>query len=79
MKISEVEISTTMGFIRILTDLLSDKTLGKYIVPVVPESRTFGMESSTKWASTPTRVDLSTIEYPRADHVLQGSRKRSVA
>ncbi len=44
-KISEVEISTTMGFVRILTDLLSDKTLGKYIVPIVPdESRTFGME-----------------------------------
>lgn len=39
------EISTTMGFVRILTSLLRDKNIGKNIVPVVPdESRTFGME-----------------------------------
>ncbi|TWT30445.1 Pyruvate dehydrogenase E1 component [Posidoniimonas corsicana] len=39
------ELSTTMGFVRLLTDLLRDKKIGKYIVPIVPdESRTFGME-----------------------------------
>ena len=39
------KISTTMGFVRILTSLLRDKNIGKNIVPVVPdESRTFGME-----------------------------------
>jgi pyruvate dehydrogenase E1 component len=39
------EISTTMGFVRLLGDLLRDKKIGKYIVPIVPdESRTFGME-----------------------------------
>jgi pyruvate dehydrogenase E1 component len=39
------EISTTMAFVRILTTLLRDKTLGRRIVPIVPdESRTFGME-----------------------------------
>ncbi len=39
------EISTTMAFVRILTTLLRDKTLGKKIVPIVPdEARTFGME-----------------------------------
>ena len=39
------EISTTMAFVRILTTLLRDKSLGKRIVPIVPdESRTFGME-----------------------------------
>ena len=39
------EISTTMAFVRILNVLLKDKTLGKRIVPIVPdESRTFGME-----------------------------------
>ncbi|UJF24696.1 pyruvate dehydrogenase (acetyl-transferring), homodimeric type [Suttonella sp. R2A3] len=39
------EISTTMAFVRILATLLKDKTLGKHIVPIVPdESRTFGME-----------------------------------
>jgi pyruvate dehydrogenase E1 component len=39
------EISTTMAFVRILTTLLRDKAIGKFIVPIVPdESRTFGME-----------------------------------
>ena len=39
------EISTTMAFVRILTTLLRDKTIGKQVVPIVPdESRTFGME-----------------------------------
>ncbi len=43
--ISENELSTTMGFVRLLSALLRDKTLGKFIVPIVPdESRTFGME-----------------------------------
>ena len=42
----EGELSTTMGFVRLLQDLLRDKRIGKYIVPIVPdESRTFGMES----------------------------------
>jgi pyruvate dehydrogenase E1 component len=41
----EREISTTMAFVRILTTLLKDKQIGKYIVPIVPdEARTFGME-----------------------------------
>jgi len=39
------EMSTTMGFVRLLSDLLRDKKIGKHIVPIVPdESRTFGME-----------------------------------
>jgi pyruvate dehydrogenase E1 component len=39
------EISTTMAFVRILTALLKDKNVGKFIVPIVPdEARTFGME-----------------------------------
>jgi pyruvate dehydrogenase E1 component len=39
------EMSTTMGYVRLLSDLLRDKKIGKYIVPIVPdESRTFGME-----------------------------------
>jgi pyruvate dehydrogenase E1 component len=39
------EMSTTMGFVRLLGDLLRDKKIGKNIVPIVPdESRTFGME-----------------------------------
>ena len=39
------EISTTMAFVRMLTTLVRDKNIGKYVVPIVPdESRTFGME-----------------------------------
>ena len=41
------EVSTTMALVRILTQLLTkDKTLGRRIVPIIPdEARTFGMES----------------------------------
>jgi pyruvate dehydrogenase E1 component len=39
------EISTTMALVRILNGLMKDKSLGKNIVPIVPdEARTFGME-----------------------------------
>jgi pyruvate dehydrogenase E1 component len=39
------EISTTMALVRMLTKLVKHKSIGKYIVPIVPdEARTFGME-----------------------------------
>ncbi|MCA9154282.1 MAG: pyruvate dehydrogenase (acetyl-transferring), homodimeric type, partial [Planctomycetales bacterium] len=39
------DISTTMGFARLLERLCKDKLIGQNIVPIVPdESRTFGME-----------------------------------
>jgi len=39
------EISTTMAFVRMLNMIVKDKTIGKRVVPIVPdESRTFGME-----------------------------------
>ncbi len=41
----EREISTTMAFVRVLSTLVKDKTIGSKIVPIVPdEARTFGME-----------------------------------
>jgi pyruvate dehydrogenase E1 component len=41
----ERAVSTTMAFVRILNTLMRDKTIGKRVVPIVPdESRTFGME-----------------------------------
>jgi len=41
----EREISSTMAMVRILTALLRDKSVGKHVVPIVPdEARTFGME-----------------------------------
>ncbi|MDH5516605.1 MAG: pyruvate dehydrogenase (acetyl-transferring), homodimeric type [Gammaproteobacteria bacterium] len=39
------EMSTTMGYVRLLTLLCRDKKMGKNVVPIVPdEARTFGME-----------------------------------
>jgi len=41
----EREISTTMAFVRVLSTLIKDKSIGSSIVPIVPdEARTFGME-----------------------------------
>ena len=41
----EREISTTMSYVRLLTLLAKDKTIGKHIVPIIPdEARTFGMD-----------------------------------
>ncbi len=43
---SDRPVSTTMVFVRILSKLLSDKNIGKLIVPIVPdEARTFGMDA----------------------------------
>jgi pyruvate dehydrogenase E1 component len=40
------EVATTMVFVHMLSKLLRDDDIGKYIVPIVPdEARTFGMES----------------------------------
>ncbi len=41
----EREISTTMAFVRLITILSKDKSVGKHIVPIIPdEARTFGMD-----------------------------------
>jgi pyruvate dehydrogenase E1 component len=45
LKGSQREVSTTMVVVRMLSRLLRDEKLGKYIVPIVPdEARTFGMD-----------------------------------
>jgi pyruvate dehydrogenase E1 component len=39
-------VSTTMGFVSLLRQLLKNPEIGKFIVPIIPdEGRTFGMES----------------------------------
>ena len=41
----EKEMSTTMGLVRMLTNLLRDKNVAPKLVPIIPdEARTFGME-----------------------------------
>jgi pyruvate dehydrogenase E1 component len=43
------DMSTTMGFVRLLMKLCRDKKIGKHVAPIVPdESRTFGMEGMFK-------------------------------
>ncbi|MFO1418524.1 MAG: pyruvate dehydrogenase (acetyl-transferring), homodimeric type [Methylotetracoccus sp.] len=69
------ELSTTMVFVRILTALLRDKKLGKYVVPIVPdEARTFGMEGLFRQYSIYSSVgqlytpeDADQIMYYRED------------
>jgi len=40
------DISTTMAFVKLLTNMLKDKQIGSLVVPIIPdEARTFGMES----------------------------------
>jgi pyruvate dehydrogenase E1 component len=42
---NDKKVSTTMGFVRLLSKLCRDPRIGKHVVPIVPdESRTFGME-----------------------------------
>ena len=39
-------VSTTMAFVRLLSTLLRNKTIGRQIVPIIPdEARTFGMDA----------------------------------
>ena len=69
------EVSTTMAFVRILTALLRDKNLGKFIVPIVPdEARTFGMEGLFRQlgiysaeGQKYTPVDKDQVMYYRED------------
>ncbi|PZM95726.1 MAG: pyruvate dehydrogenase (acetyl-transferring), homodimeric type, partial [Actinobacteria bacterium] len=40
------KVATTMAFVRLLKDLLKEKSFGKRFVPIIPdEARTFGMDS----------------------------------
>jgi pyruvate dehydrogenase E1 component len=65
------EVSTTMAFVRMFGKLLRHKTIGKLIVPIVPdEARTFGMEALFRQAgiySHPGQVyepvDAETLLY----------------
>ena len=69
------EVSTTMAFVRILTQLLRDKNIGKFIVPIVPdEARTFGMEGLFRQlgiysaeGQKYTPVDKDQVMYYRED------------
>jgi pyruvate dehydrogenase E1 component len=71
----EREFSTTMAFVRLLNILVKDKSLGKYVVPIVPdESRTFGMEGMFRQLGIYSSVgqlykpeDADTLMYYKED------------
>ena len=40
------EAATTMAFVRMLKELMKDKQVGRYVVPIIPdEARTFGLDA----------------------------------
>jgi len=69
------EVSTTMAFVRILAQLVRDRNIGKYVVPIVPdEARTFGMEGMFRQlgiysaeGQKYTPVDKDQVMYYRED------------
>ena len=69
------EISTTMAFVRLLTQLTKDVQIGARIVPIVPdEARTFGMEGMFRQLSIYTSEgqkytpqDADRVMYYRED------------
>jgi pyruvate dehydrogenase E1 component len=43
---AKMELSTTMGFVRLVSLLIRHKTIGRQIVPIIPdEARTFGLDA----------------------------------
>ena len=73
------EISTTMGFVRLLERLCKDKSIGDQIVPIVPdESRTFGMEGMFRQVGIYAHAgQLYEPGRFRQGLLLQGSSERS--
>ena len=73
LKGTKSEISTTMGFVRVLSKIMRDKEIGKIVVPIIPdEARTFGRESFftqygiySRWGQLYEPVDFETIIYYR--------------
>ncbi|MCL4764335.1 MAG: pyruvate dehydrogenase (acetyl-transferring), homodimeric type, partial [Burkholderiales bacterium] len=69
------EVSTTQAFVRVLTVLTRDKTLGPRVVPIVPdEARTFGIEGMFRQlgiyapeGQKYTPVDKDQVMYYRED------------
>lgn len=68
-------ISTTMGFVRLLSKLMRDSTLGHRVVPIVAdEARTFGMQDMFRqfgiyspWGQRYTPQDSDQLAFYRED------------
>ena len=71
----EREISTTMAFVRLLTRLVRDPAIGRYVVPIVAdEARTFGIDAMFRQVGIYSSVgqlyrpqDADQLSYYRED------------
>jgi pyruvate dehydrogenase E1 component len=73
------EESTTMAFVRLLSQLLRDPATGKRIVPIVAdEARTFGMQSLFRQVAIYSSVG-QTYEPEDRDELLYSTRRRRTA
>lgn len=69
------EISTTMTFVRMISQLMKDKSIGDRVVPIVPdEARTFGMEGMFRqfgiyspWGQTYIPQDKNQVMWYKED------------
>ena len=71
------EVASTMAFVRLLKELIKDKSIGRRFVPIVPdESRTFGLESLF-----PTRKIFNTLgqSYTPVDAEMMLSYRESAS
>lgn len=69
------EVATTMGFVRLLKELMKDKEIGRRIVPIIPdEARTFGLDSIFPTAKI---FNVHGQNYTAVDHDLMLSYKES--
>jgi len=75
----ERELSTTMAFVRMLTALCKDESIGERIVPIIPdEARTFGMDGLFRQLGIYSSVgqlyepqDMDQVMYYREDEAGQ--------
>ena len=68
-------VATTMGFVRLLKELMKDKEIGRRIVPIIPdEARTFGLDSIFPTAKI---FNVHGQNYTAVDHDLMLSYKES--
>ena len=74
-----------MVFVRLLSKLLRDKDIGKFVVPIVPdEARTFGMEALFRAIGIyshlgqkyePVDMESAEVFFGQATHVYRPKKK----
>ena len=73
----KLEVASTMALVRLIKDLMKDKSVGRYFVPIIPdEARTFGLDAifpsakifnTTGQSYTPVDADMM-LSYRESEH-----------